>query len=52
MISGELLSILQLTVAVEASNADAGVVYRTDARGDAKVTVAYEVPIADAPAIL
>jgi molybdate transport system substrate-binding protein len=38
--------------AVEAGNADAGIVYRTDARGDAKVTVAYEVPIADAPAIL
>ena len=38
--------------AVEAGNANAGIVYRTDAGGDAKVTVAYEVPIADAPAIL
>jgi len=45
-------SVRAALVAVEASNADAGVVYRTDARGDAKVTVAYEVPIADAPAIL
>jgi molybdate transport system substrate-binding protein len=45
-------SVRAALVAVEASNADAGIVYRTDARGDAKVTVAYEVPIADAPAIL
>jgi molybdate transport system substrate-binding protein len=45
-------SVRAALVAVEAANADAGIVYRTDARDDAKVTVAYEVPIADAPAIL
>jgi molybdate transport system substrate-binding protein len=45
-------SVRTALVAVEASNADAGIVYRTDARGDSKVTVAYEVPIADAPAIV
>ena len=45
-------SVRAALVAVEAANADAGIVYRTDARGDAKVTIAYEVPIADAPAIV
>jgi molybdate transport system substrate-binding protein len=45
-------SVRATLVAVEAANADAGIVYRTDARGDAKVTIAYEVPIAEAPAIV
>ncbi len=45
-------SVRAALVAVEAANADAGIVYRTDATADAKVTVAYEVPIADAPPIL
>jgi molybdate transport system substrate-binding protein len=45
-------SVRAALVAVEAANADAGIVYRTDARNDVKVNVAYEVPIADAPAIV
>jgi molybdate transport system substrate-binding protein len=47
-----LASVRVALVAVEAANADAGIVYRTDARADSKVTVAYEVPLADAPPIL
>jgi molybdate transport system substrate-binding protein len=45
-------SVRAALVAVEAANADAGIVYRTDANGDGKVSIAYEVPIADAPAIV
>jgi molybdate transport system substrate-binding protein len=37
--------------AVEAGNADAGVVYKTDALTSNKVRIAYEVPAADAPVI-
>lgn len=37
--------------AVESGNADAGIVYRTDAAISKKVRVAYEVPRADGPAI-
>jgi molybdate transport system substrate-binding protein len=37
--------------AVEAGNADAGIVYKTDARTSAKVRVAYEVPRAEGPRI-
>lgn len=37
--------------AVEAGNADAGFVYRTDARTTSHVTIAFAVPIADGPAI-
>jgi molybdate transport system substrate-binding protein len=45
-------SVRAALAAVEAANADAGVVYRTDVNGNAKVAVAYEVPLADAPSIL
>jgi molybdate transport system substrate-binding protein len=45
-------SVRAAMAAVEAANADAGIVYRTDARGDAKVAIVYDVPIADAPAIV
>ena len=37
--------------AVESGNADAGVVYKTDARLSKKVHVAYEVPVAEGPKI-
>jgi len=37
--------------AVETGNVDAGIVYKTDALHSTKVTVAYEVPVADGPAI-
>lgn len=37
--------------AVEAGNAEAGIVYRTDARISRKVKIAYEVPRAEGPAI-
>jgi molybdate transport system substrate-binding protein len=37
--------------AVEAGNADAGIVYLTDVRGDEKVRLAYIVPDAEAPPI-
>jgi len=36
---------------VETGNVDAGIVYKTDALISKKVKVAYEVPIADGPAI-
>ena len=45
-------SVRAALVAVEAANADAGIVYRTDAAANSKVTVAYEVPLGDAPPIL
>jgi molybdate transport system substrate-binding protein len=37
--------------AVEAGNAEAGIVYKTDAAMSKKVKVAYEVPASDSPAI-
>lgn len=37
--------------AVETGNADAGIVYKTDALHSRKVKVAYEVPLAEGPAI-
>ena len=37
--------------AVESGNADAGIVYKTDARISKKVRVAYEVPAAGGPKI-
>ena len=37
--------------AVEAGNAEAGIVYKTDAAISKKVRVAYEVPAIDSPAI-
>jgi molybdate transport system substrate-binding protein len=37
--------------AVESGNADAGIVYKTDARISKKVRVAYEVPVAEGPRI-
>lgn len=37
--------------AVEAGNAEAGIVYRTDARISKRVKIAYEVPRAEGPAI-
>ncbi len=37
--------------AVEAGNADAGIVYKTDALVSKKVKIAYEVPAADGPKI-
>lgn len=37
--------------AVEAGNADAGIVYRTDAGISKKVKIAYEVPLAESPKI-
>jgi molybdate transport system substrate-binding protein len=37
--------------AVEAGNAEAGIVYKTDAKISRQVKVAYEIPTADAPEI-
>lgn len=37
--------------AVEAGNADAGIVYKTDALISKKVKIAYEVPLAEGPSI-
>ena len=37
--------------AVETGNVDAGIVYKTDARISKKVKVAFEVPVAEGPAI-
>ena len=37
--------------AVEAGNAEAGIVYKTDAAISKKVTIAYEVPASDSPVI-
>ena len=45
-------SVRAALAAVDSANADAGIVYKTDAKGHAGVTVAYEVPFADAPAIV
>jgi molybdate transport system substrate-binding protein len=38
--------------AVETGNVDAGIVYKTDALHSKKVKIAYEVPIAEGPAIV
>jgi molybdate transport system substrate-binding protein len=45
-------SVRAALAAVDSANADAGIVYRTDAKGHAGVTIAYEVPLADAPPIV
>jgi len=44
-------SVRAALAAVETGNVDAGIVYKTDALISKKVKVAYEVPIADGPAI-
>jgi len=45
-------SVRAALAAVDSANADAGIVYKTDAKGHAGVLVAYEVPLADAPPIV
>jgi molybdate transport system substrate-binding protein len=45
-------SVRAALAAVDSANADAGIVYRTDATGHAGVTIVYEVPLADAPPIV
>jgi molybdate transport system substrate-binding protein len=45
------LTVRSALAAVRAGRADAGVVFATDARTAAAVTVAYAVPAADAPGI-
>jgi len=44
-------SVRAALAAVETGNVDAGIVYKTDASHSEKVAVAFEVPIADGPAI-
>jgi molybdate transport system substrate-binding protein len=44
-------SVRAALAAVETGNVDAGIVYKTDALHSKKVKVAYEVPVADGPAI-
>ena len=44
-------SVRAALAAVETGNVDAGIVYKTDALISNKVKVAYEVPVADGPAI-
>jgi molybdate transport system substrate-binding protein len=53
-VSGEIVpceSVRAALAAVETGNVDAGIVYKTDALHSKKVAVAYEVPVADGPAI-
>lgn len=44
-------SVRAALAAVETGNVDAGIVYKTDALHSKKVKIAYEVPVADGPAI-
>jgi molybdate transport system substrate-binding protein len=44
-------SVRTALAAVETGNVEAGIVYKTDALHSKKVKVAYEVPVADGPAI-
>jgi molybdate transport system substrate-binding protein len=44
-------SVRAALAAVETGNVDAGIVYKTDALHSTKVKIAYEVPVADGPAI-
>ena len=44
-------SVRAALAAVETGNVDAGIVYKTDALHSTKVKVAWEVPVADGPAI-
>jgi molybdate transport system substrate-binding protein len=53
-ISAEVIpveSVRAALAAVETGNVDAGIVYKTDAQISKKVKVAYEVPVAEGPAI-
>jgi molybdate transport system substrate-binding protein len=45
-------SVRAALAAVEAGNADAGIVYRTDVTPQSKVTIAFEVPLDRAPSIV
>jgi molybdate transport system substrate-binding protein len=53
-ISAEVIpveNVRAVLAAVETGNVDAGIVYKTDAQISKKVKVAYEVPVAEGPAI-